>query len=119
MDLGPGPVPDDPPMWMSTYEPSPGQGIGYGMGDLERQGATLISLWSSWGLRTTGLGSPTSLQEGFAVETPVGANCVAAAGSYAYVGLADGGLILVRVPEAVFASDFETGTFAGWDDVVP
>ena len=119
LDMGDGPLPADPPTWMSTYWPSASPGYGYGARGLERQGATLISLWASWGLRTTGLGSPTDLQEGFVVDTPVAANCVSAAGSYAYVGLADGGLILVRVPEPVFSSNFESGAFDGWDDVVP
>jgi hypothetical protein len=121
LDMGSLAMPADPPTWVGTYWPSAGQANASGccMGGLERQGTTLISLWDTWGLRTTGLGSPTDLQEGFAVDTPMAANCVAAAGSSVYVGLSSGGLILVQFPDPVFSDGFESGDVSAWSSSVP
>jgi len=116
LDMGDGAVPADPPTWVNTYLPSPGQANASGCcrGDLERQGDTLISLWDTWGLRTTGLGVPTEPQEGFAVDSPMPALCQAAAGSSVYVGLDSGGLIVVQFPDPVFSDGFETGDLSEW-----
>ena len=121
LDLGDGAVPADPPTWVNTYVPSPGQANASGCcrGDLERQGDTLISLWDTWGLRTTGLGVPTDPQEGFAVDSPMPALCLGAAGSSVYVGLESGGLIAVQFPEPIFSDGFETGDLSGWSSSVP
>jgi hypothetical protein len=121
LDLGGGAVPADPPTWVNTYVPSAGQANASGCcrGDLERQGATLISLWDTWGLRTTGLGVPTDLQEGFAVDSPMPALCLDAVGSSVYVGLESGGLMVVQFPDPVFADGFESGDTTVWSNSVP
>ena len=53
------------------------------------------------------------------MDTPMAANCIAAAGSTAYVGLSSGGLILVQFPDPVFADGFEGGDLSEWSSSVP